>query len=77
MEEEIIHHEIPGKPWEVVGVDMFTLYNRNYLSIINYHKKFAVIKNTEDLSVDSIILSCKIIFFRIWLTQENNVRCRQ
>ena len=27
--EKIIHHDIPGKPWEVIGVDMFTLNNKN------------------------------------------------
>ena len=26
--EKIIHHKIPGKPWEVVGADMFILHNK-------------------------------------------------
>ena len=25
------NHEIPGKPWEVIGPDMFTLNNKNSL----------------------------------------------
>ena len=25
LKEKIIHYEIAGKPWEVVGLDMFTL----------------------------------------------------
>ena len=33
LKEKLILHEIPGKLWEVIGVDMFTLYNRNYLCI--------------------------------------------
>ena len=58
LKEKIIHHE--------------TLHNRNYLCIIDYHSKVLVIKRTEDLSADSMILECKF-FFRILLTQENNV----
>ena len=23
--KKVIHHDIPGKPWKVIGVDMFTL----------------------------------------------------
>ena len=41
---------------------MFNLHNRNYLCIVDYHSKFPVIKKAEDLSADSLILTCKIIF---------------
>ena len=56
--EKIIHHEIPGKPWEIVGVHMFALHNRNYLCFEDYHTMFPVIKKKEDLSADSLILAC-------------------
>ena len=26
--KEIIHHDIPAKPWEITGTDMFTLQNK-------------------------------------------------
>ena len=58
----MIHHAIPAKPWEVVGIDMFTLHSKNYLCIVDYYTKFPVIKKMEDLSTDSLILTCKIIF---------------
>ena len=41
--EKFIHHNIPGKPQEVIGVDIFTLNNKNYLCIVDYHSKFPVI----------------------------------
>ena len=53
---------ILARPWEVIGADMITLNNKHYLCIIDYHSKFTVIKKTEDLSADSLILTCKIIF---------------
>ena len=66
--EKIIHHEVPGKPWEVVGTDMVTLHNKNYLCIVDYHSMFPVIKKIEDLSAYSLILLHKI-FFRIGFTK--------
>ena len=41
---------------------MFTLHNKNYLCIVDYHSKFPVIQEMEDLSADSLILTCNIIF---------------
>ena len=58
----IIHQDILAKPWEVIGADMFTLNNKHYLCIIDYHSKLPIIKKTEDLSEDSLILSSKVIF---------------
>ena len=59
---KIIHHKIQGKPWEVLGADMFTLNNTNYLCILDYHSIFPAVKKTEDLSADSVTLTCKVIF---------------
>ena len=50
------------KPLKIVAADMFTLHYINYLCIVDYHSKFPVIKITGDLSADSLILKCKIIF---------------
>ena len=45
--EKIIHHEIPLRPWEVLGVGISQFNNKNYLCIIDYHNKFPVIKRME------------------------------
>ena len=60
--DKIIHHNIPAKPWEVIGEDMSTPNNKYYLCIIDYHNKFPIIKKTEDLTADSLILTCTVIF---------------
>ena len=44
---KFIHHDIPGKLWEVIGVAMFTFNNKNYLSIVDYDSKFLVIKKDQ------------------------------
>ena len=53
----MIYHDIPVRQWEVIGRDTFILSNKH--SIVDYHSKFIVIKNTEDLSADSLILKGK------------------
>ena len=58
----MIHHDILVRPWDIIGADMFTLNNKQYLCIVDYHSKFPIIKKIKDLSADSLILTCKIIF---------------
>ena len=41
---------------------MFTLNNKHYHCVVDYHSKFPITKKAEDLSVDSLILTCKVIF---------------
>ena len=65
-----MHHKTPRKPWDVVGTDTFILHNKNYLCIVDYHSKIPIIKNTEDLSADSLILACKITFLWNMTDQE-------
>ena len=61
--ERIIHHEIPGKPWKILGPEFFFFfYNKYYLTIVGYHSKFAIIKKTDDFSVASLILPYEAIF---------------
>ena len=60
--DKIIHHDIPVRPWNITGAYMFTLDNKQYLCIADYHSKFPIIKNTEDLSADILVLTCTIIF---------------
>ena len=61
--EKIIQHEVMAKPLEIFGTDMFTLHNGNNLCIVDYLSKFPVIKKMKDLSADSFMLTCQIIFF--------------
>ena len=56
--DNMIHHDIPVRPWDVIGADMFTLNNKHYLCVVDYHSKFPIITKTEH----SLILTCKIIF---------------
>ena len=60
--EKIIHHDIPLRPWEVLGTDIFHFNNQNYLCIVDYHSKFPMVKTLEGLSAESLIATIKVIF---------------
>ena len=60
--EDILHHDIPLRPWEVLGAEVFHFNNKNYLCIVDYHSKFPVIKRMEGLSMESLSATIKIIF---------------
>ena len=73
--EKNIHHDIPMRPWEVIGADVFQLNNNNYLCIVDYHSKFLVIKRMVGLSAGILIGAVKIIFAEYEHTMQINVRC--
>ena len=58
----MVHHNIPLRPQEVLGADVFHFNNKNYLCIVDYHSKFPVIKRMEGLSSKSLIATTKVIF---------------
>ena len=60
--EKITHHNIPLRPWEVVGIDIFHFKNKHYLCIVDYNCKFPIIKRLEGFSAESLINTIKIIF---------------
>ena len=55
-------HDIPLRPWEVIGADIFHFKNKHYLCIVDYNSKFPVIKRLEGLSADNLINVVKTIF---------------
>ena len=57
-----MHYDILIRLWDIINADMFTLKNKQYLCIVDYHSKFLIVKKTEDLSADNLILTFKIIF---------------
>ena len=60
--EKVTHHNIPLRPWEVIGADIFHFKNKNYLCIVDYNSEFLVVKRLEGLSADNLINVVKPIF---------------
>ena len=40
QKESLMPHETPSRPWEQVGVDLFTLDNKDYLITVDYYSNF-------------------------------------
>ena len=57
-----MHHDIPLRPWEVIGADVFHFKNKYYLCIVDNNSKFPVIKRLEGLSADNLINVVKTMF---------------
>ena len=61
MRESLIQHDIPSKPWVKVGTDLFTLFNKTFLVIVDYTSKyFEVIQipNAKSKTVINYTKSC-------------------
>ena len=51
--DKLIPHDIPDKPGETVGSDIFMLNSKTYWCITDYYSKFLVVKLMGGLYVDS------------------------
>ena len=40
VQEPLTQHEIPDRPWEKPGIDLFEFRNKNYLVTVDYYSSF-------------------------------------
>ena len=74
--DNVMSQKIPGRLWESVRADIFTINNKHYLCTQDDHTKFHVRKQVEGFCADNLIKTCKIIFSKIWAAQQDSFRCR-
>ena len=61
-QEKTTPYEVPTKLWKVVGADIFMINNENLLCIVDYYRKFPVIKKVESLSPEDLLWAVRIVF---------------
>lgn len=68
MRESLIQHDIPSKPWVKVGTDLFTLFNKTFLVIVDYTSKYFEVIQIPNAKSKAVINYTKSIFSRhgIW-----------
>ena len=54
--ETLQPHEIPSRPWQILGTDLFDLQNEQYLIIADYLSKFVVIEKLPKPAPSSVII---------------------
>ena len=60
--EKTILYELPHKPSEVVGADIFSVNNNTLLCVVDYYSKFPIVERVDGLSTDDLIKAAKIVF---------------
>ena len=68
---------ILSKPYEVVGADIFSMNSNTLLYIVDYYRKFPIMKKADGLSADDLIRAAKVVFTEFELPKKNSLRHRQ
>ena len=64
QKETLMPHEVPTRPWEKVGFDLFTLKGLNYLVIVDYYSNFIEVDHLENTDTKTVIRKLKLQFAR-------------
>ena len=62
--ETLICHEIPEKPFEKVGADLFHFAKNNYLLVVDYTPKFFECTMLTETTSNAVVTAMKSIFLR-------------
>ena len=54
--EPLMQHDIPTRPWQVVGTDLFSIGRDNYLIVADYHSKFPFVERIEGKATSELIV---------------------
>lgn len=63
-EQPLYQHEVPDRPWQKVGTDIFTIRNRNYLVTVDYLSNFFEVDFLSDTLAETVINKLKLNFAR-------------
>ena len=55
--ETLLPHEVPSRPWEVVGTDMFFFNDADWLIIADYYSKFSIVRKMPRPCLSSSVVS--------------------
>ena len=64
QQEPLKPHELTTRPWEKVGIDIFTLDQREYLVCVDYYSNFTEIDYLQDQKAETVIHKLKMQFAR-------------
>ena len=64
QKEPMLPHEVPERPWQKLGVDLFEFHGKEYLLIVDYYSKFLEVCVLEMLTSKCVVMHCKTVFAR-------------
>ena len=62
QKEPLIPHEVPIRPWQKLGADLFEFKGQTYLCVVDYFSKFPEISLLQTKTASSVITHLKSIF---------------
>ena len=62
--ETLMTHDLPGRPWEKVGVDIMQLQGRDYLVTVDYYSNFWEVDHLTTTKSNTVIKKLKAHFSR-------------
>ena len=70
QKEPLMPHETPDRPCQKLGTDIFELYSKSYLIIVDYYSKYPELCLLRDKTSQSVITSMKSVFARHGIPDE-------
>ena len=68
--ETLVQHEVPSSSWVKVSTKLFTLFNKDYVIVVDYFSKFFEISLVPDKESLTVITHVKSIFSRHGIPKE-------
>ena len=68
--ESLLPHEVPQRPWQKLGADIFELNSNSYLLVVDFYSKYPELCLLKDKTVSSVITSMKSIGARHGIPDE-------
>ena len=64
QKESLIQHNEGFKPWDKVGIDLFQIYNQQYLTMVDYYSNFIEVEPMHTTTSQVVIRKLKKLFAR-------------
>ena len=64
QKELSFRHEVPQRPWQKLGADIFELNSNSYLVVVDYYSKYPELCLLKDKTAGSVITGMKSMFAR-------------
>jgi len=68
--EPLLPHPVPERPWQKVGVDIFSFKRKDYLLVVDYYSKYPEISRLPDKTASTVVMHLKEIFARHGIPEE-------
>ena len=70
QKEPLLPHEVPQRPWQKLGADIFELNSNSYLIVVDYYSKYPELCILKDKTASSVVTSMKSVFARHGIPDE-------